>query len=697
MDEQKQQCNGAGYPFTSYRVEWRPIHRLDTKEELTEVLDLLQECGVKAWWYSVSAKGSYPLFESKFLPYRADADTDLYLWLVEEAHRRGISLFSWEYLNTAPLLTEKYPEWTYGYFDWEGPNSLRDDHFVCHNSPYGELLKGYCVEVVNDLGFDGIWFDGCYMFSNSNQKMACCCPYCQEKYHRETGRSIPGTIDWNSVDFRAYMEWRYRDFTAYWTELSRYIKEKNKNAIIIFNYFNRFGHEYMSGSPLQHMPMEGMIASESCSQPQQLLLQHKILRALNDNYPTEVWDYMRDAAQVSNSIPNPVAESVLFHGECSGTAGGFPSFGIGSHPRDFTQLMKILRHDLDPIAPYVGGKQFPCIGLVVSGATKDYGCISADGKTSNPWPAWQAVHGMHNLLNSLHLPSEVLLDNMLIPEYTHRYQMIVLSDIQCLSDPAAKYLKEYVENGGSLLITGKTGIKNRLGEVRERGVLDDLLDITWRDSYASRPVLEEVEGALEAKGLPGAFMISGEGYLVRSQHNQVLAVGRYRPGTIKNAWTPKGAAQNENEEVRGEGILQKKIGKGHILYFAQNIGRGYAQQPGKRTREVVRAFLEEWIRRPFETDAPANVAITMWEKEGKTVFHILHLPDRLLHIPEGGGGEIYPEDFVLAGVIRISLEGEWKQVFSPKGTEIQVEQKAGKAIITVIKPQRHEVIVLANE
>ncbi|MBD2845338.1 hypothetical protein IDH44_09060 [Paenibacillus sp. IB182496] len=109
---------------------------------LTEALDLFEASGVKAWWYSAAAKGSYPLFKSNVLPYREDADTEMFKWLSAECRKRGISLFSWEYLNTAPLVTLQHPEWRYRYLDWDQTdNSLRDSRFVCHNSPYGELLE----------------------------------------------------------------------------------------------------------------------------------------------------------------------------------------------------------------------------------------------------------------------------------------------------------------------------------------------------------------------------------------------------------------------------------------------------------------------------------------------------------------------------------------------------------------------------
>jgi hypothetical protein len=688
------QLDGAGYAYTPYRVEFRPQRDKHTREELAAILDLLHERGVKAWWYSVSARGSIPLFRSKTLPYRADADTELYRWLVREAHDRGIALFSWEYLNTAPLAAAQHPDWRYRYFgEEEGGGSIRDGHFVCHNSPYGELLKQYCMEVVDELGFDGIWFDGCYLHSDHSGRMACRCTNCSRLYERETGHSIPDAVDYRSADFRRFAEWRYDNFTAYWRSLSRYVKERKPEAIIALNYFNRIGADERSGSPLRRMPMEVMIVSESCSKPYQLLLQHKTLRALNGNYPTEVWDYFRDAAQDSAAVPEPDPASMLFHARCSATAGGYASFGFEAPPAAYAGLLSSLSAALNPISEYVGGEQAPCIGLVLSGATKDYAYVKPDGRPE-AWQTWKSVHGMHNLLNSLHWPTEVLLDNMLTPEYLCRYQAIVLPDVHCLSDGSAAHLKAYVESGGFLLLTGACGVRNELGDERERGALDDWFGVQWRDAESMRPLLDICDPGMLAAGLPASCMLSGPAALMRTTGCEVLAVGRYRMPLPRHSWGADGIEPNLHPERSGEAIVRKTFGTGIAVWFAGNVGAGYAEQPSRRTRNAIAAILDNRVMRPFRTDAPANVAVTMWRQQGRTVFHLLNIPHSLLHLPANGQRAIFPEDFTSTSPISITLQGSWQSAYSPSGGTVRLERVGADTKVTLQSLEQHAVIVL---
>jgi hypothetical protein len=688
-------------------LEFRPKNKKHTREELTAVLDLLEAKGVKAWWYSVSARSSLPLFRSRVLPFLEEADTELYRWLTAEAHARGIALFSWEYLNTAPLLTQMHPEWRYEYFgEAEGGNTPRDDHFICHNSPYGELLKEYCLEVVGELGFDGIWFDGSYLNSDSSGRMACRCMYCRERYLRETGRELPAAVDFGDMNFRRFMEWRYENFTEYWRSLSQYVRERKPEAIVVFNYFNRIGHDERSGSPLRRMPMEGMIASESCSRPWQALLQHKILRALNDNYPTEVWDYFRDAAQNSAAVPKPEPASMLFHACCAATAGGFASFGFEAFPAEYEALISTLADTLNPIADYVGGEQPGCIGLVLSGATKDYAFIRESDGRPDAWQTWKAVHGMHNLLQALHLPSEILLDDMLTQEHLGRYQAVVLPDVRCLSDAAAAGLKAYAEAGGMLLITGTCGLLDEWGRQRGRGALDDWFGIVWRDHVLSRPLLEQCEtprgdspepqqpasALLLSDALPRQVMLSGEGHLFRTQGCRVLAHGRYRLPPPRHSQLPA----DTNPLVEGEAVALRRTGKGSAVWVASNLGAGYGEQPSRRTREAVRALLSGQATPPFVTDAPANVAVTLWRQGQRQVFHLLNVPHSLLPLPADEEALQYPEDFTPTGPIMLELPGIWNQVSSPSGGVVEASpgEDGRSTRIRLERLERHAVIAL---
>ncbi|MFW6132580.1 MAG: hypothetical protein ACOC8F_01690 [Planctomycetota bacterium] len=729
MHTDKTERDAFGYATAPFRVEYRPTYGPHTREELTQILDMLADCGVQAWWYSVATKGAFPLFSSRHLHSRDDA-VDYLPWLVEEGHRRGISMFSWEYLSTAPLTAHAHPEWRWRFFDWEAPGSERDRMYVCYNSPYGDLLKDYTCEIVGDLGFDGVWFDGSFLYGNgATAEYACCCDWCAAKYARETGESMPGTVDFRDPAFRRFVQWRYDDHTEYWRALSAYVRRRHPNKIIVFNHFNRWHRGPECGSPLRRMagdapegpnrerraPMEGMIASERGAFPQQVALQVKTLRAMNDNYPPEVWMHGGNCA--SHSGPPFRFENQLFHAETCATHGGFASFGYGGERfHAAAPEFQAFREHLDPIAPYVGGAPVTPVGMLVSGTTKDFSAFVDNGRLSDPNPFWQSAHGMDNLLNALHVPSAVLFDNMLSRKFLDRFEAVVLPGVACMDDQAVPALTAWVRDGGLLIAVGETGTRTALGEPRDQGALDDLLGITDRLTEPVCPALTFTpaflgtdfapwdgyhEAVLDRSGHASATAAGSKAagpLLAVTDETTVLATGEHHPHKGKR-WTSQGLARPDlSKNISGAVMTMRPVGDGLAVCVSLDIARHYAGGgPNGLARDLLARLLARRVCLPFRTDAPPNVTITFWRRESHAVLHLLNTPPDLLRLP--GGQHVAPptapEDFAPTAPIRIDIPGRWKGGFCPRHPErLTVETNPTGAVVTLNRLDRHAVIGL---
>jgi hypothetical protein len=109
---------------------------------------------------------------------------------------------------------DAHPDWQIQFMPCEGitPHPESEVHHACYNSPYGELLPAFVAEIVRDVGFDGIWFDGS-TFSNHHARPmfqpGCRCPFCQERFTRDTGLPLPERADYGDRVFRRWMRWRY--------------------------------------------------------------------------------------------------------------------------------------------------------------------------------------------------------------------------------------------------------------------------------------------------------------------------------------------------------------------------------------------------------------------------------------------------------------------------------------------------------
>ncbi len=702
MGTYRQGVIGHGYNEAMLRVEHRPEHRPHTPDELLRMLDEYTEAGVDAWWYSVSAKGSYPLFPSRVLPYKQDAATDLYPWLVEAAHARGMVMVSWEYLNTAPLLMEQHPDWRVRYL--EGPvlyePTARHDHFACILSPYGDLLKEYCVEVFSDLGFDVIWFDGCYQYACGIDgfRWTCCCERCAEAFGRATGMEIPQRVNWQNNVFRAYLDWRYRLFEDYWHDLSTYVRERCPESLVVFNFFNRHYMGATSGNPLHRRRMPALIAAEGWSPS--VVMQTKTLRAVNDTYAPEVWTSLLDGTHPGYpSRPNPDPAGSLYFAGAAATAGGYASFGLGG-PHAYNSTLRALADGLRPLRGLVGGQEACRCGVVLSGYTKDFGHAGNPNDRSGAsrhQPAVDAVYGMGYLLDALHHPYAIILDNMLTQDVISDYDTIILPDVRCMDDSAARVLAEYVENGGTLVATGETGTRDRFGRMRAQGLLDDIFGIIARNETSDYCILEPVADRLQGRGLPPQYMIGGQARLVTVRGDtRVLALAR--TCAFAGKVTPQGhtlacpAGRPGATPAVGAAVCERASGKGKAIYIAPNISLDYAVNPSRRGRELVNRLLEN-LPRDFITDAPTNVLISLWRQPNRLVVHILNQPATMI-TRKTGEFVAYPEDSTPTGPIRIRVHGvRSEHVDSPNAsissritgnaTEIILESVLQHAVLTI--------------
>ncbi len=682
---------GSGYLDSVLRIEARPSVKPLSREQVVQWLDAMVEAGVDAWKYSVSAKGSFPLFPSRVLPYRQEyAEEGYYQWVVEQAHTRGITILSWEYMNTAPLLMARHPEYRVKFLGWNEQRKERDNYFACFLSPYGQLLKDFCVEVVNDLGFDGIWFDGSCLFGWGGMfrnRWFCCCDRCADAFGKATGLECPQEVNWNAPAFARFIQWRYDFFESYWAELADYVRWRNPHALIVYNFFNRHYYGAMSGSPLRHRPMEAMISSEdTCVNAQ---MQLRINRAVSGRYPVETYGGMCSGARPTPPYcESPDPTTSIYFAKAAATVGGWATFG--ADPLISRQTLGAISAAMRPIGAYIGGEPIRCCGLVFSGATKDFANLqnvtagSTPRSEPEPFEVWHRRHkpavdivwGMGFLLNALHWPFEVLLDNQLVLDELNRYPVVILPEVQCMDDSAATGLRAYVEAGGTLLVTGQTGVKDLVGQRRRAGVLDDLLGITSRSDTLLPCEMEVLADQLRGGDLPCRFMISG----------QARPVGTIRD-VVVHAVAPG--------EARDAIICERRLGKGRALFIASDIGSDYSQNPNRRTREVVRRLVGQ-VRLPYQTDAPANVQVTAWRQERNLVFHLLNQPSSMYRMP-GVLLDYAPEDFTPTCPIHIVVNGQADRVFSPIGrASVSAERRDGKVMVTLHRLEMHDAIVLEN-
>ncbi len=103
---------------------------------------------------------------------------------------------------------------------------------------------------------------------------------------------------------------------------------------------------------------------------------------------------------------------------------------------------------------------------------------------------------MEQTLIQSHIPFNLIFDEHL--SNLSKYEVLVLPDSECLSDSQLTAIRQFVENGGGLVVSGATGMYDEWRRLRTRPGLESLVDFQKRaEAYQER-----VEGEEDSPSIP---------------------------------------------------------------------------------------------------------------------------------------------------------------------------------------------------
>ncbi len=91
--------------------------------------------------------------------------------------------------------------------------------------------------------------------------------------------------------------------------------------------------------------------------------------------------------------------------------------------------------------------------------------------------AWPAMHAVEEHLHTAGMPYNVLYSENLLVQ-SGEYKAIIMPDVTCLNDADAAAIKQYLKNGGKLLVLGDCGLYNEKLRERMEFALGDVLGVS---------------------------------------------------------------------------------------------------------------------------------------------------------------------------------------------------------------------------
>jgi len=448
------------YDITWWREQWRR----------TQVQALI-----------INAGGIVAYYPSKFpLHHRAEflKDRDLFGELTKAAHDDGLFVMARMDSNrTAADFFQAHPDWFARDRDGQ-PYRAADKYIACINSPYyDEYLPGVLREIIERSRPEGFTDNS---WAGLGRNSICYCANCERTFRAKTGEALPRAADWDHPVYREWIMWSYARRVELW-EQNNQVTRTAGGPDCIWSGMN-------SGS-VTSQARSFRDLREICRRADILMLDHQArddASGFQQNGDTGKrvhglmgWDKLAPESmamylirpgyfRVASQAP---AESRMWM--LAGIAGGIHLWWhhIGAYHED-----RRMYGTAEPVTRwwkaherYLTGRQpVASVGVVWSQRNTDFfGREEAEERVDAPYTGL-----MHALVRARIPYLPIHADD--IEQQSGGLKLLILPNLGALSDAQAEAIRRFVQQGGSILATGDTGLYTEWGDPRPDFVLADL-------------------------------------------------------------------------------------------------------------------------------------------------------------------------------------------------------------------------------
>lgn len=686
------------YEKTATRLENRGYHP-PSRAYVDGLVAALRQSGVEACWNSAVDPRGTPFFPSQVFPVcHPQASLEAFRYLITRLHEIGRPVLSWYALNLGGGVLPAHPDWAAQFYRPEGVTAdpAWNDAYACINSPYGELLPRFVAEVVRDVGFDGIWFDGS-TFANHNCSPAfsqpgCRCDHCRARFRRDAGLSLPERLERGDPAFVPWVRWRYDRLMAVWRACVEAVAEANPRAVVCFNNYRRrpFG-AWQTGIPLRTLGWDALMSCELDGFPGQADIQMKIGRAYGLKRGVESWWPLCDHWNVWVPDHEPLTAVQATLGCIAG--GGVASCGVGVDPALMAPVLQAMQSAAALRMPYVGGETIHYAAILASQNTMDFYATLAD--------AWDGIHGANEFCRHAHLQSAVVFDDVIARGELGDYPVLILGNAACLSDCQAERLDAYVRAGGVVVACHDAGTRDEDGNLRATPILDALLGIRARRPGQGAPTLELTDAGLIAAA--GRHVTFKAPHTLAEPTDDARLLGHVVDRTSGH-WDDFENGPHGQPPPRLPGLWIRQVGEGWTVYAGVDIFKTYLRFPTSHMMRLLAGLLMELRTPPVTVEAPLCVTVnTRRQDDGRWAIHLHNAPGSAYAYPDdsnrppGGQGLHAPGEVVPVHDLRIRVAGRKVQrarlALSGKALAVVDATTAG-ATIEAPRLDLHEVVLL---
>ena len=500
--------------------------------------------------------------------------------------------------------------------------------FVCPNSAEAEeFYKAQIAEILS-YDVDGIFIDMTFW------PMVCQCENCKAKF----GRPIPQVIDWNDPEWVTFQRFREDSIAEFAARLTGFCR-KTKPGVSVTHQFSPVLHGWFLGQSSGIAAASDYASGDFYGGKLQQRLGVKVFSAYSKYQPCEFMTSRCVSLQDHTSTKSP---DELFIHALTTLANSGAYFFIDAINPDGTLEKKFyntLGEVVEKLEPYKNliAKHTPRLAAEVGVYFSMSSCVDtalngvnlasfSDKRTNMDFrhnSVLDEVLGTGEVLNQMHIPYEIITDST---TDISRFKAVIVNNAQYMTSQEVEKLRSFVQNGGTLIATGKTSLRDRFGNTSGNFALADVLGVNYSGSDSDRISYLASGGTLLLANLSAP--------LVNAAGAEVKGVVNLPDFPVDDP--EKYASIHSNPPGKNTafaGYTVNSFGKGKAVYIYSNFLalRQYSQQTF--AKELLAELLPQFVI--SSENLPGSAEVTKLKSaDGKTILAgVVNYQDELPNLP----------------------------------------------------------------
>jgi hypothetical protein len=548
-------------------------------------------------------------------------------------HKYGIRYVPYYWAQREPaVLGEAHP-------DWRCANSKgKPTQYFCVNTPYRDLVRNRIVELVKEVGTDGIFFD---MFHARADE--CYCAACKAKF----GKEPPVKEDFDSELWQDWVNFKYRSIESAMLEFNRAIKAANPESALVVNSWNawvyRNPHNIRNSIRVAEC-VDGML--EETGWYDTVDPSFFAFPSLHNFMSWHLGGLCKDKRAFMWTSPSYLRSKPLQYTEAAIRV--LTIMANGAVPAQSVPGRDVMARYMADIAArdrYVANDRLaPWCGLVVSEKTELW-----YGRDDPKNRYLKGVYGAFQTMMERHLPVSLVTDRDLERGRLENLKVIFLSNCAAMSEAELETVKKFVRNGGGLVATYETSLYDEHAKPRNTFGLADVfnakrtgafdcqrmvisftakqqhgahLHLAPQHRWASDPVVRETLTARTATQPPTNITYG----LPLNCRMLLVEPVKGTPSSMKIATVETDKKTGEIKRTTTPAIIENTYGKGKVIYLPHDISTSFFRFGNEHWARMMELALREAASEPppVEVTAPRIVQAMTHTQGNRLVVHLLN-------------------------------------------------------------------------